>query len=656
MPTPSTDQSLARRVTLLAIGMIGLVLVLVALTISILTERETRQQVYHTVQDRVDNLVQALDAVEETSRETVVRAFRTFRQSFQPTMRLVESSGELQSFGVAVNNDFGLLDKFSQDTGGVATLFARKGQDFVRVTTSLKNDKGERDLGTLLDRASPAYARALAGQDYTGRVTLFDKPYMTHYSPVKDDSGAVVGIVFVGLDISAFHQNLVKEVQDTHFFDNGGVYVVQPGKTAEEARFVIHPTASGKPVTQVYAQAAPFLQALSQAPQQPLHEGVLPLRGVELDDPWVLMRPTQTHGWWVVAEVSDVQAMASHRKVVWLVWLVLALAVAALGLGLFFLLRRSISHPLQELAHTITLVAQGDLTHPFRSSRTDEIGTLVYEIEGMRQRYLHMLQQVRQAVDSISTASAEIASGNHDLSHRTEQAASSLQQTAQSMEEITATVRQSADAAQHANQMASSAAVVATRGGQAVGEVVSTMHDIHTSSRQIADIVGVIDGIAFQTNILALNAAVEAARAGEQGRGFAVVASEVRSLAGRSAEAAKQIKTLIDTSVQKVESGTRLVQHAGNTMQEIVDAVHRMGDTMGEISSAAGEQSDGIAQVNIAVSQLDQMTQQNASLVQESATAAHSLREQAHRLRDAVQVFKLTEQSSLPALQAPSRA
>ena len=644
MTQPSTEQSLARKVTLLAIGMTGLVLVLVALAISILTERETRQQVTHTVQDRVDNLVQALDGVEETSRETVVRAFRTFRQSFQPTMRLVESSGELQSFGVAVNNDFGLVDKFSQDTGGIATLFARKGDDFVRVTTSVKNEKGERALGTLLDRASPAYARMLAGQEYTGRVVLFGKPYIAHYAPVKDDAGALVGIVFVGLDISAFHQSLVKEVDGTRFFDSGGIYVLQPGKTPEEARFVIHPAASGKKVTEAYPQAAAFLQALAQAPDGLLHDGVLPLRGAALDSPWVLMRPTRVNGWWVVAEVSDSEAMRSHHKVLLLVWGVLAVAVAALGMGLFWLLRRHVSQPLQELAHAITLVAQGDLTHPFRSQRHDEVGTLVHEIESMRQRYLHLLLQVRQAADSISTASEEIATGNHDLSHRTEQTASNLQQTAQNMEEITATVRQSAEAAQHATQMANAAATVATRGGQAVGEVVSTMQNIHASSCQIADIVGVIDGIAFQTNILALNAAVEAARAGEQGRGFAVVASEVRNLAGRSAQAAKEIKTLIDTSVGKVESGTQLVQHAGSTMQEIVDSVHRMEDTIGEISGAAAEQSDGIAQVHVAVNQLDQMTQQNAALVEQAAAAAQSLREQAQRLSVAVQVFKLTEQ------------
>jgi methyl-accepting chemotaxis protein len=320
---------------------------------------------------------------------------------------------------------------------------------------------------------------------------------------------------------------------------------------------------------------------------------------------------------------------------------VFAVVALVLAVWLSFALIGSITVPLSRAAEVAEAIAHFDLTKDIPAGGKDEVGRLLNALQGMQHSLQKLIGEVRGAADSIGTASAEIATGNLDLSQRTEQTASNLQNAASSMSELTGTVKQTADAAMTANQLASSAASVAQRGGEVVSQVVATMDEISQSSRKINDIIGVIDGIAFQTNILALNAAVEAARAGEQGRGFAVVAAEVRSLAQRSAGAAKEIKTLIGASVERVDSGTQQVQAAGTTMTEIVASVQRVTDIIGEISAAAREQSEGIAVVNGSVVQLDQMTQQNAALVEESAAAAESLREQSARMAEAISVFRL---------------
>jgi methyl-accepting chemotaxis protein len=329
--------------------------------------------------------------------------------------------------------------------------------------------------------------------------------------------------------------------------------------------------------------------------------------------------------------------------------LLLLLVVLVVGFGVAFAwwLTSGITRPINEAVALAESVAEGDLVdHNPRSVgeyAKDEPGQLLHALNRMSSSLVRIVGDVRSGTDTITTASSEIAAGNLDLSSRTEQQASSLEETASSMEELTSTVKQNAENARQANQLAASAAEVAQRGGSVVSDVVQTMASIDQSSKKIVDIIGVIDGIAFQTNILALNAAVEAARAGEQGRGFAVVASEVRNLAQRSASAAKEIKSLIDDSVGKVEAGTRLVGQAGSTMDEVVHSIQRVTAIMAEISNASVEQTHGIEQINMAISQMDHVTQQNAALVEQAAAAAGSMQEQAARLADAVSIFKLEE-------------
>ncbi|NVD74437.1 MCP four helix bundle domain-containing protein [Duganella sp. BJB1802] len=340
----------------------------------------------------------------------------------------------------------------------------------------------------------------------------------------------------------------------------------------------------------------------------------------------------------VEASGGDIkQNIASSRR------LMVGLGLAALLIGVAFAygITRSITRPISEAVKVAETVAAGDLTSHIDIRSTDEIGQLLQALKVMNDNLRNIVGQVRIGTDTIATASAQIAAGNFDLSARTEGQASSLEQTASSMEELTSIVKQNADNARQANQLAASASEVAVKGGGVVAQVVDTMSSINASSRKIVDIISVVDGIAFQTNILALNAAVEAARAGEQGRGFAVVASEVRNLAQRSAAAAKEIKTLIDDSVDKVDVGAKLVGQAGATMGEIVDSVKRVTEIMSEITTAGQEQTLGIEQINQAIVQMDEVTQQNAALVEEAAAAAGALQDQANNLSQVVGVFKL---------------
>jgi methyl-accepting chemotaxis protein len=350
---------------------------------------------------------------------------------------------------------------------------------------------------------------------------------------------------------------------------------------------------------------------------------------------------------------AEGQAVIRHSRIFILTAIAVAIVLAAV---MGFIISGAISRPIGQAVAVAGAIAKGDMSVVIHVQGADETALLLQALDEMRNGLVRVVSRVRQGSESVATASAEIAQGNQDLSSRTESQASALEETAASMEELSSQVKHNAENARQANQLAASASSVAVRGGEVVGRVVDTMKEINDSSRKISDIISVIDGIAFQTNILALNAAVEAARAGEQGRGFAVVASEVRSLAGRSADAAKEIKSLINASVERVEQGTVLVDEAGTTMTEVVNSIRKVSDLVGEISSASNEQSLGVAQVGEAVAQMDQATQQNAALVEQMAAAASSLNSQSEELVQTVAVFNLGANANTDVLKTTVRS
>ena len=637
MSQPS--HSIARQVSMTGAIAVAAVLLGVSLIVGALLKRSANDQVQTWVGDKAASLVDTMHAMDDVAAKQVQRSFGSFRQEFGPSFTLDEATGDLRDWGPKLNGNFTQVDKFAAITGGTATAFALKGDDFERITTSVKNEKGERALGSMLGKTHPGHASLMAGKPYTGRVLLFGRPYTAHYEPIKSDAGKVIGALAVAFDLDVFEQALERMAASAKFFDHGGTFIVAMPKDAAKAQFAAHPTAKGKLVSSV----APGFEKLlaEQTANAVVLDDVPDVLGNGQTDNFAVARRSEKTGYWVVAQVSRSEAQAAGRATLWFFWGALALTTAGLGFGLLWMMRHWVAQPLASLQRAVGAIADGDLTQSVSSSRNDEIGSLIQDAEGMRQRLAATIGTVRNSVDSIGTASSEIATGNLDLSQRTEQTASSLQNAASSMSELTGTVRQTADSARTANQLVQSAVSAATRGGEVVGQVVTTMDEINAASKKIADIIGTIDGIAFQTNILALNAAVEAARAGEQGRGFAVVAGEVRALAQRSAQAAREIKGLIGQSVDDVEAGSRLVGEAGSTMTEIVSQVKRVADLIGEMGSATQEQTTGIGQVSEAVAQLDRVTQQNAALVEEAAAAADSLRGQAQRMNEVVGVFKL---------------
>ncbi|MBJ9898421.1 methyl-accepting chemotaxis protein [Burkholderia cenocepacia] len=645
--------SVGARLAALACALVALLFTVFAWTLAHFAGQQLADEAHQRIADKEQSIRAMVDLFDQALSAEANRSMSLFA-SFLPAdftldpARTVDIGGvaapTLLAGGQPLDLDYSIPDQFLRKSGAIATIFARDGDDFVRITTSLKKQDGARAVGTKLDRAGPAYAPLVAGRSYTGLAKLFGRPYITQYKPVTDAGGRVIGALFVGLDIGAELKLVEDGIRALKIGDNGYYFVLDASQGPSRGTFVVHPDAAGQRADDARAPYAQMLAAgegrLAYTSTDPAaHDGGPSAKFVSF---------TTIPQWqWLVGGVAlDDELLATMRATRNRFLMIGAVLVAAFATLFVIVVRRVVSRPLEAAARASERYAAGDLSVRIRDGApggtgNDEIGRLVQAVDGIGDGLARIVAQVRNSAADIAHGTVGIAAGSGDIAARIATQASSVEQTAASMEEITAAVQQSAEHAAQANALVADASAAATNGDAAVQRVVATMDDIGRATRRIAEITGAIEGIAFQTNILALNAAVEAARAGEHGKGFAVVAAEVRALAQRSAAAVKEIDALSTESSTTVEQGYRIADAARGTLRDIVARVDQVRTLIGEISAASREQSTGIEQVNLAVTQIGDATQQNARLISDAERAAVALRDQAAQLSDAVSVFRL---------------
>ncbi|RQV83184.1 methyl-accepting chemotaxis protein [Burkholderia anthina] len=653
--TQSGRVSVGARLAALACALVALLFTVFAWTLAHFAGQQLADEAHRRIDDKEQSIRAMVDLFDKALSAEANRSMSLFA-SFLPAdfsldpARTVDIGGvaapTLLAGGQPLDLDYSIPDQFLKKSGAIATIFARDGDDFVRITTSLKKQDGARAVGTKLDRAGPAYAPLVAGRSYTGLAKLFGRPYITQYKPVTDASGRVIGALFVGLDIGAELKLVEDGIRALKIGDNGYYFVLDASQGPSRGTFVVHPDAAGQRADDT---RAPYAQMLAAAQGRLAYTSTDPAAHDAGPTAKFVSFTTIPQWQWLVGGIAlDDELLATMRATRNRFLMIGAALVAAFAMLFVIVVRRVVSRPLEAAARASERYAAGDLSVRIRdgaaahgSAGNDEIGRLVQAVDGIGDGLARIVAQVRNGAADIAHGTVGIAAGSSDIAARIATQASSVEQTAASMEQITAAVQQSAEHAAQANALVADASAAATNGDAAVQRVVATMDDIGRATRRIAEITGAIEGIAFQTNILALNAAVEAARAGEHGKGFAVVAAEVRALAQRSAAAVKEIDALSAESSTTVEQGYRIADAARGTMRDIVARVDQVRTLIGEISAASREQSTGIEQVNLAVTQIGEATQQNATLISDAERAAVALREQAAQLSDAVSVFRL---------------
>ena len=655
------------KITAFTFALVSVIVACLVVVISWTTTSILHARAIANVESELQSVVNAVEMFDGAVKNQAVSYGKIFASEFDgeftlDTNALVTVGDEqvptMKAGGKPLNLDFALPDAFTRQTGGNATIFAASGDEFVRVSTSLKREDGTRAVGTVLDRTSPAYAAIRAGKPFVGMATLFGKRFMTDYEPIRDASGKVIGILYIGLDISADIAALSARIKKMKVGDTGYYFVLDATPGKNYGTLLVHPLKEGKNILGSRdASGREFIKEMLAT-----GHGLMayPWQNTEVGETAPRMKVaayTLYKDWnWLIAggtyedEITQEAARLRNR------YIVIGLVALAMFAGILHtVMQRTVTRPLVRARDAAVRIAEGDLTVRMPVDRNDEIGLLARAMNNISSSLSSVVGQVRHGAEQIAGASGEISSGNLDLCARTEQQASNLASTVNSMQDLTETVRRNAGDAHEANQLAVNTSMVAQEGGRMVREVIDTMDTMDTikaSSGKIGDIIGVIDGIAFQTNILALNAAVEAARAGEQGRGFAVVATEVRNLAQRSAAAAKEIKGLIVASTAEVDAGSRIVQEAGVTMNEVLASAEKVTAIMARISTANAAQSSGIEHINRSIGEMDEVTQQNAALVEEASAAAQAMQEQADQLARSVRLFKLDQQqpAARPAL------
>jgi methyl-accepting chemotaxis protein len=652
------------KITAFTFALVSVILAGLVFTITLTTSSMLHARAIANVESELQSVVNAVEMFDGVMKSQAASFGRIFATHFEGEFTLdtgaIVAVGDkqvptLNIAGKPLNLDFTLPDRFTRQTGGNATIFAASGDDFVRVSTSVKKENGDRAVGTILAHESPAYAAIRAGKPYVGLVTLFGKKFMTDYEPIRDASGKVIGILYVGLDVDANIAALRERIKKMKVGDTGYYYVLDATRGKTYGDLIVHPVKEGKNIlASKDASGREFIREMLETKQGLMTYPWMNAEAGETSPRTKVAAYTLFKDWnWLIAggtyedEITKEAARLRNQYIV-----IGLVALAIFAAILHTVMKRTVTRPLVRARDAAVRIAEGDLTVRMAVDRSDEIGLLAAAMNNICSSLSTVVGQVRSGAEQIAGASGEISSGNLDLCSRTEQQAANLASTANSMQDLTETVRRNAGDTHEANQLAVNTSMVAQEGGRMVREVIHTMDTIKASSGKIGDIIGVIDGIAFQTNILALNAAVEAARAGEQGRGFAVVATEVRNLAQRSAAAAKEIKGLIVASTAEVDAGSRIVQEAGVTMNEVLASAEKVTAIMARISTANTAQSSGIEHINRSIGEMDQVTQQNAALVEEASAAAQAMQEQADQLARSVRLFKLDQQQATtrPAL------